>query len=175
VILLTDLNSRIPVTIAPGNVQAILAGDNSPMPVLDQLAHTATLKAGDQVVSSGDGGLLPPGLPIGTVVADGQGGWRVALLADAGQAQDVEILKFAREPEQLPAAGQLPVEAAGMKAEAPPAANAPASGAKPAPSANAPAPKPAAAKTPVTAAQAAAPKPVTVPKPAAADSDETDQ
>ena len=29
VILLTDLNSRIPVTIAPGNVQAIMAGDNT--------------------------------------------------------------------------------------------------------------------------------------------------
>jgi len=179
VILLTDLNSRIPVTIAPGNVQAILAGDNSPMPMLDQLAHTATLKAGDQVVSSGDGGLLPPGLPIGTVVADGKGGWRVALLADAGQAQDVEILKFAREPEQLPAAGQLPVEAAGLKAEAPPAANAPASGvaAKPG-TANALTPKPPATKTPVTTAQAA-PKPVAAASkpaaPAAADDSETDQ
>jgi rod shape-determining protein MreC len=122
VILLTDLNSRIPVTIAPGNVQAILAGDNSAAPKLDEIAHTATatLKAGDQVVSSGDGGLLPPGLPVGTVVADGKGGWRVVLLADASQAQDVEILNFARPPEQLPATAQLPVEAAGMKPEAPP-------------------------------------------------------
>jgi rod shape-determining protein MreC len=175
VILLTDLNSRIPVTIAPGNVQAILAGDNGPMPMLDQLAHTATLKAGDQVVSSGDGGLLPPGLPIGTVVADGKGIWRVALLADAGQAQDVEILKFAHEPEQLPAAGQLPVEAAGLKAEAPPAANAPASGAKPAPSANTAAPKPA-AKPPVNTAQAAAKPAAPKPAPASpADEDATDQ
>ena len=72
VILLTDLNSRIPVTIAPGNVQAIMAGDNTGAPMLDQLSHTATLKAGDQVVTSGDGGLLPPGLPVGTVVSDRQ-------------------------------------------------------------------------------------------------------
>jgi rod shape-determining protein MreC len=120
VILLTDLNSRIPVTIAPGNVQAILAGDNTRMPQLDQLARTASIKAGDQVVSSGDGGLLPPGLPIGTVVADGSGGWRVALLADAGQSQDVEILNFAEPPEQLPPEAQLPVEAAGFKPMAPP-------------------------------------------------------
>jgi rod shape-determining protein MreC len=120
VILLSDLNSRIPVTIAPGNVQAILAGDNTAMPLLDEVARTATLKAGDQVVSSGDGGLLPQGLPIGTVVADSKGHWRVALLADPGQSQDVEVLHFAVPPEQLPATATLPVVAAGLKPEAPP-------------------------------------------------------
>src|ERR1700760_1251920 len=80
VILLTDLNSRIPVNIAPGNVQAIMTGDNSATPRLEMVSHTVTLHAGDQVTSSGDGGLLPPGLPIGTVVGDGSGGWRGALL-----------------------------------------------------------------------------------------------
>ena len=120
VILLTDLNSRIPVTIAPGNIQAIMAGDNSPMPGLDMISHTVTLHAGDQVTSSGDGGLLPAGLAIGTVVADGQGGFRVALLSDASAAQDVEILNFSKPPETPPANAQLPVEAAGLKPEAPP-------------------------------------------------------
>ncbi|HEX3753818.1 MAG TPA: rod shape-determining protein MreC [Rhizomicrobium sp.] len=125
VILLSDLNSRIPVTIAPGNTQAILTGDNTPQPMLDQIARTATIKAGDQVVSSGDGGLLPQGLPIGMVVADGKGHWRVALLADPGQSQDVEVLHFALPPEQLPATAILPVVAAGLKPEAPPATNQP--------------------------------------------------
>ncbi|HEY0302102.1 MAG TPA: rod shape-determining protein MreC, partial [Rhizomicrobium sp.] len=60
VILLTDLNSRVPVTIEPGNVQAIMAGDNSSAPSIDLLSQNVRLKAGDQVVSSGDGGLLPP-------------------------------------------------------------------------------------------------------------------
>ena len=43
--------------------------------------------------------LLPPGLPIGTVMADGAGGWRVALLADAASSQDVEVLNFSKPPE----------------------------------------------------------------------------
>ena len=152
VILLTDLNSRIPVTIAPGNVQAILAGDNSRMPQLEQLVRTAVIKAGDQVVSSGDGGLLPQGLPIGTVVSDGKDGWRVALLADASQSQDVEILNFAEPPEQLPPEAQLPVEAAGFKPLPPPPAAAP----------------PLAAATPVIAAKPPAPVPgaASPPKPA---------
>jgi rod shape-determining protein MreC len=121
VILLTDLNSRIPVTVAPGNHQAIMVGDNTAMPTLDTMSQTVTLHAGDQVVSSGDGGLLPPGLPIGTVV--GQAGqYRVALLADGASAQDVEILAFRQPPEELPAdvQNQLPAVAAGLKPAAPP-------------------------------------------------------
>ena len=35
VILLTDLNSRIPVAIEPGNIQAIMAGDNTAAPTLE--------------------------------------------------------------------------------------------------------------------------------------------
>jgi len=145
VILLTDLNSRIPVTISPGNIQAIMAGDNSPMPALDMVSHTVTLHAGDQVTSSGDGGFLPAGLPVGTLVSDGQGGFRVALLSDPAASQDVEILNFAKPPETPPANAELPAEAAGLKPQAPPPA--PAATAKP----QGPTPQPQ---------QAAQPKPV---------------
>jgi rod shape-determining protein MreC len=119
VVLLTDINSRIPVTIAPGSVQAILAGDNSATPRLALVEPDAAVKVGDQVVSSGDGGLLPPGLPVGTVVKDA-GGFRVALLADASQSESVEILHFARPPEAAPLVPQLPSEAAGLPPLPPP-------------------------------------------------------
>jgi rod shape-determining protein MreC len=130
VILLTDINSRIPVTVAPsaakdganaqGNIQAMMTGDNTAQPALDMVSRLVTLHAGDQVVSSGDGGLLPPGLPIGTVVPDGHDGWRVALLADPASSQDVEVLNFAKPPEPLPPSAQLPAEAAGLKPMIPP-------------------------------------------------------
>ena len=153
VILLTDLNSRIPVTISPGNVQAIMAGDNSPMPTLDMVSHTVTLHAGDQVTSSGDGGLLPAGLPVGTLVSDGRGSFRVALLSDPGASQDVEVLNFSKPPENPPANAELPVEAAGLKPEAPPPA--PAAAAKPqAQAQQPPQPKPVAAPQPQAAATA---------------------
>ena len=118
VILLTDLNSRVPVAIAPGNVQAMMTGDNSATPRLELVSRTVTLHAGDQVTSSGDGGLLPAGLPIGTVVADGEG-WRVSLLADASASQDVEILNFSKPPEAPPSSAELPAEAAGLKPQVP--------------------------------------------------------
>jgi rod shape-determining protein MreC len=149
VILLTDLNSRIPVTIAPGNRQAILVGDNTPMPTLDTLSQIVTLRAGDQVVSSGDGGLLPPGLPIGTVVEQG-GQYRVALLADAGSSEDVEVLAFRKPPEQPPTTPELPAVAAGLPpaTATPPAAPAPVSQAAAQAKAAPPAAKPPAAAPP---------------------------
>jgi rod shape-determining protein MreC len=161
VILLTDINSRIPVTIAgsvgnSGNVQAIMTGDNTAYPTLDMVLHTATLHAGDQVVSSGDGGLLPAGLPVGTVVADNQGGWRVALLADAASAADVEILNFAKPPEALPATAQLPADAAGLKPMAPPPPPAPVALTPAAPPPKPVAPRPAPVQPATATAQGSA-------------------
>jgi len=155
VLLLTDLNSRIPVTIQPGNIQAIMAGDNTPNPTLDTLASTTPLKAGDQVITSGDGGLIPPGLPVGVLVTSGSS-FRVALLADAGASQDVRIVDFKLPPEQPPAPSpnDLPASVAGLKPEPPappptqqiaPLPTAPANGApaKPAAPVASPAQKPA--------------------------------
>jgi rod shape-determining protein MreC len=123
VILLTDLNSRIPVRIEPGNAQAIMAGDNSGAPLLDLLSQRVVLKPGAQVVSSGDGGLLPPGLAIGTVVSDSAGGYRVVLLADSASSEDVNVVDFKLKTEQPPAASSndLPATAAGLPPAAPPA------------------------------------------------------
>ena len=141
VILLTDLNSRIPVSISPGNRQAIMVGDNTAMPSLDTLSQIVTLRPGDQIVSSGDGGLLPPGLLIGTVVEEA-GNYRVALLADAASSEDVEVLAFRKPPEQPPAKLQLPAVAAGFP--------------------------PATATPPVASSAAAAPAPAATVKPPAA-------
>ncbi|MBS0470752.1 MAG: rod shape-determining protein MreC [Proteobacteria bacterium] len=123
VIQLTDLNSRIPVTIVPGNIQAIMVGDNSSLPTLDLLSQNVVLKAGMQVVTSGDGGLLPPGLAIGTVVANPGGGFRVVLLADPASSETVNIVDFKLRPEQPPAVSpnDLPAAAAGLPPAAPPA------------------------------------------------------
>jgi rod shape-determining protein MreC len=150
VILLTDLNSRIPVTIASADgktqaLQAIMTGDNSAAPILDTLSQQVTLNDGDQVVSSGDGGLLPPGLAIGTVVGT-PGAYRVSLLADPASSEDVEVLAFKAPPENPPpaSAGQLPAVAAGLPPAAPPA---PAPVVVPAPPAFKPPPAPPASES----------------------------
>ncbi len=121
VILLSDLNSRIPVTIEPAHAQAILTGDNAKAPALETLAQGVVVHPGDQVVSSGDGGILPPGLPIGTVILDNNA-LRVALLADPASSQDVEIVDFKNsiETPPTPTKNDLPVSAAGLPPATPP-------------------------------------------------------
>jgi len=69
VLLLSDISSRIPVTIERTRDQAILAGDNSDNPRLLYLPHGNALTPGDRIVTSTAGGAFPGGLPIGQVVA----------------------------------------------------------------------------------------------------------
>jgi rod shape-determining protein MreC len=120
VIPLKDLNSRIPVTIAPGNAQAILAGNNTANPGIETLDPRARVKPGDVLFTSGDGGLLPPGLPIGTLVVQ-SGRYRVALFADANSGSDVEVLDFKGIPEgqPTPSPNDLPATPATQSSAAP--------------------------------------------------------
>jgi rod shape-determining protein MreC len=132
VILLTDLSSRIPVAAEPGHIQAILSGDNTGAPSLETSRPGIVLKVGQQIVTSGDGGLLPAGLPVGTVTWDGSQ-FRANLLADSTAADDVRILDLKSPPEQPPAPGasDLPVAAAGLQPLAPPPNTSPSTQVKP--------------------------------------------
>jgi rod shape-determining protein MreC len=101
VILLTDLNSRIPVIVRPGNLQAILSGSNTNTPSLDALPQNAKMKEGQDVVTSGDGGLLPAGLPVGVLTLQERYP-RVRLYANAQTADEVRILDFHSPAEPMP-------------------------------------------------------------------------
>ena len=67
VLLLTDLNSRIPVVLEESRDRTILRGDNSPRPHLAFLATDARVEPGDRIVTSGEGGMFPPALDVGIV------------------------------------------------------------------------------------------------------------
>jgi rod shape-determining protein MreC len=82
VLLLTDIASRTPVMIDRTNARAILTGDGGPNPKLEYLRGVDPIKQGDRVVTSGDGGVVPRGLPVGAAVKGLDGRWRVVLFAD---------------------------------------------------------------------------------------------
>ena len=94
VLLLTDLNSRIPVVIEPAHYKAVLAGDNTDWPKLEYLTVTSSISPGDRVVTSGDGGLIPPGLPIGLVIQTSDGFQRVQTFADRDRLDFVRVLQY---------------------------------------------------------------------------------
>jgi len=93
VLLLNDTNSRIPVTIQPSGLRAILAGDNTAMPLLDFLEGPESVRPGDRVVTSGDGGVLPSGLLVGQVTQSPDRRLRVLLSADYGRLDFLRVLR----------------------------------------------------------------------------------
>jgi|SRR5579859_586295 len=158
IMLLTDIESRTPVLIARTNGRAILTGDGGPNPKLAYLRTHDALREGDRILTSGDGGVLPRGLPVGVAVRAFDGGWRVALDSDATPIDFVQILLFKDfsqlAPPQALAPAVLPPTATGAPVEAPPPAAAlppPTAGKAPpanAGAAEAPTPKPPAPKAP---------------------------
>lgn len=184
ILLLTDVASRTPVMIDRTNARAILTGDGGPNPRLEYLRGKDPVRQGDRVLTSGDGGVLPRGLPIGVAVKGLDGRWRVVLASDAAPIDFVQILLF-KDFTQLSASAKAELDrmdplppsegAATITAQTPPPAPPPApttsvSLPKPAtpsaaPTPAKPAPKPAAAKpaprkpaaAPVTAPPAAPP------------------
>ena len=79
---LKSSGSRTPVMIDRTNARAILTGDGGPNPKLEYLRGQNAVKAGDRVLTSGDGGVFPRGLPVGVVVKGLDGRWRVVLASD---------------------------------------------------------------------------------------------
>jgi len=93
VILLTDSNSRVPVTVQPSGQKSILSGDNSDLPPLEFLEDPDEVRPGDRVVSSGDGGMFPAGLLVGQVVLGTDKRLRVALAADYQRLEFLRVLR----------------------------------------------------------------------------------
>jgi rod shape-determining protein MreC len=94
VLLITDLNSRIPVVIDASKTNAILAGDNSERPRLIYLSGTDGVKVGDRVVTSGEGGVFPPGLPVGVVSAIDAMGPRVEPFVELSELSYLMVVDY---------------------------------------------------------------------------------
>ena len=100
-LLLTDFNSHVPVRIAPNNTRAILSGNNADNPVLRFLPKNTVIEEGAEVVTSGDGGQVPIGIPVGVVRVDDDGRPFVDLQEDLHNLSYVRIIST-RDIEQPP-------------------------------------------------------------------------
>lgn len=67
VLLVNDLNSKIPVIIEPMGYQAIMSGTGEDLALLDFLPKKHQLEIGNLVYTSGTDGIFFPGIPIGRV------------------------------------------------------------------------------------------------------------
>lgn len=93
-VLLTDVASRTPVLVDRTDARAIMTGDGSGNPRLEYMRGADAIQSGDRILSSGDGGGVPRGVPIGVAARGIDGSWRVKLFSDRGAIDYVRILLF---------------------------------------------------------------------------------
>jgi rod shape-determining protein MreC len=94
ILLLTDLNSHIPVMLDGSRERAVMAGDNSDQPRLLYLPASVPVKPGDRIVTAGSGGVFPPGLPVGVVASIDSGIVRIEPFAELARLEIVEVVDF---------------------------------------------------------------------------------
>lgn len=98
ILLLTDINSRVPVLIEGSNQKAILAGTNDSLPVLEHLPPDVLVEPGARIVTSGQGGMIPQGLPVGQVKSVNKGVVDVVLYSDPANSSYVQIIEKPDDP-----------------------------------------------------------------------------
>jgi rod shape-determining protein MreC len=90
VLLISDMNSRIPVTLENSRARAILVGTNGPRPRLMYWPEGVTPAEGERVVTSAEAGAFPAGLPVGTIR------YSASNVAEVEPAARLDRLEFVR-------------------------------------------------------------------------------
>lgn len=106
VLMVTDVTSHVPVMILRSDGRAMMSGDGGANPKLEWVRGQDSVRVGDQILTSGDGGVFPRGLPVGEAVKGVNGGWRVRLYTDRAPIDFVKVLLY-KDFAQLPNADTL--------------------------------------------------------------------
>lgn len=94
ILMITDINSRVPVKIEPLDTPAILSGDNTEYPQLVSLPNHAKVAVGDRIVTSGIAGVYPAGLPVGVIVSVNDGVIKVRPFFNRSRLEMVRIVDY---------------------------------------------------------------------------------
>ena len=95
VLLVSDLNSKIPIVVEPQGYHGILSGRGKKEPSIEYLPENNTLENGNKIFTSGKEGIFSPGIPIGEVKIK-ENKLNVELFSDLTQITfvNIEIGKF---------------------------------------------------------------------------------
>jgi rod shape-determining protein MreC len=91
ILLLNDLNSKIPVMISPKGSQAILSGRGEDKPKLEYLPEKFELNDKNLVFTSGKDGIFFEGIPVGNVIFE-DNKIKVKLFSDPNQISFVNVI-----------------------------------------------------------------------------------
>ncbi len=94
IILITDINSKIPVMVERTRIRGILSGDNTSVPKMIFIPLSAKLSVGDRIITSGVAGVFPPGLPIGKVSSIEKNNVKVKTFGNLDRLEYVKIIDY---------------------------------------------------------------------------------
>ena len=105
VLLISDINSKIPVSVSPNDVQAIMSGDGKQNATLQYIQGT-DLKNNNEdmmVTTSGAGGLFKSGILIGKInfTENSTNNLKVNIYKDFSQLKYVKVISFTKEEKTL--------------------------------------------------------------------------
>ena len=97
-LLVSDLNSKIPVGIEPGNIQSILSGTGRINGKIEYLETDILIEDKSIVYTSGSGGLFKPGIPIGTYHKETEESYEIVnFFSKLSQLTFVKLVSFEEE------------------------------------------------------------------------------
>jgi|TARA_B100001079_G_scaffold82672_1_gene71010 rod shape-determining protein MreC len=96
VLLLSDLNSKIPVSLEPGSIQSILSGDGKNSGIIQYTKNNTLINVGSIIYTSGTGDLLKPGIPIGKIYSNENRNF-TDFFIDFTQLRYVQVLSYIEE------------------------------------------------------------------------------
>lgn len=108
VLLITDLNSRIPVIMEASRARAILVGTNGPRPRLLYWPEGAQPQEGERIVTSAEANAFPANLPVGTVRHSASGTPEVEPFALLNRLEIVRIFDYGLGGVPAPEASSRP-------------------------------------------------------------------
>ena len=93
VLLISDLNSKIPVILEPGDIQSIMSGSGKNNGQIQYFKTENTLNEKKIVFTSGSGGIFKSGIPIGEI----NSGEEIKFFSDLSQLTFVKVVSFNKE------------------------------------------------------------------------------
>jgi len=96
VLLVSDLNSKVPISIEPSGTQGILSGTGDKHGIIEYSKEKLDLENGSIAFTSGAGDLFKPGIPVGEIIIE-DGKYRIKFFSDFSQIKYVNILDYQKQ------------------------------------------------------------------------------
>ena len=93
-LLVSDLNSKIPISVEPGNLLSILSGTGKDFGKIQYTQQDFNFQESDIVYTSGSGGIFKSGIPIGKIKIDNNKNIKVKFFSNLSQITFVKLVSF---------------------------------------------------------------------------------